>query len=299
MPENLRIFGGNFDTVNALRVTAQAGGQLLYTTGDASSALMLQIKTVTPSVNAQQVSPDEGYYGLSRVNVDAIPSSYIVPTGTLSITRNGTFNVGQYASANVNVPMVHNNQAKSISPTTSQQVITADSGYDGLSSVTINAISLQNKTVSTQNTTQTVTADSGYNGLGTVTINPPSLQNKTVTPGLLNSTVTADTGYNGLGTVTITPNLQIKNATPTKSSQNITPDSGYGGLSGVIVQPIPENYIDTTDATATESDILYGETAYVNNEKITGTLTMSRLYEGAEVPSDNMGNIGDMYIQVG
>ena len=68
MAEDLRIFGGNFDTVNALRVTAQAGGQLLYTTGDAGSALILQTKTVTPSVNAQQVSPDEGYYGLSRVN---------------------------------------------------------------------------------------------------------------------------------------------------------------------------------------------------------------------------------------
>ena len=299
MPENLRIFGGNFDTVNALRVTAQAGGQLLYTTGDASSALVLQTKTVTPSVNAQQVSPDEGYYGLSRVNVDAIPSSYIVPTGTLSITRNGTFNVGQYASANVNVPMVHNNQAKTVSPTSSQQIITADSGYDGLSSVTVNAVSLQNKTVSTQNTTQTVTADSGYNGLGTVTINPPNLQNKTVTPGLLNSTVTADAGYNGLGTVTITPNLQVKSATPTKSTQNITPDSGYGGLSGVTVQPIPNNYIDTTDATATVDDILYGETAYVNSQKITGAFTPYSVYEGVGAPSNNMGNIGDIYFDLG
>lgn len=299
MAEDLRIFGGNFDTVNALRVTAQAGGQLLYTTGDASSALVLQTKTVTPSINAQQVSPDEGYYGLSRVNVDAIPSSYIIPTGTLSITRNGTFNVGQYASATVNVPMVHNNQAKSVSPTTSQQVITADNGYDGLSSVTVNAISLQNKTVSTQNTAQTVTADSGYNGLGTVTINPPNLQNKTVTPGLLNSTVTADSGYNGLGTVTITPNLQIKNATPTKSSQNITPDSGYGGLSGVIIQPIPDNYIDTTDATATENDILYGQTAYVNTQKITGALTLQTIYEGVTAPNEDLGNIGDIYFWVG
>lgn len=266
MPENLRIFGGNFDTVNALRVTAQAGGQLLYTTGDASSALILQTKTVTPSINAQQVSPDEGYYGLSRVNVDAIPSSYIIPTGTLSITRNGTFNVGQYASAEVNVPMVHNNQAKTVSPTTSQQVITADSGYDGLSSVTINAI---------------------------------SLQNKTVTPGLSNSTVTADAGYNGLGTVTITPNLQTKSVTPTKSTQNIIPDSGYGGLSEVTVSPIPDAYITTNDATAGASDIVSGWTAYVNGEKITGTLVTRRIYESTGTPSNNMGNVGDIYIQMG
>lgn len=298
MAENLRIFGNNFNTINALQVKSQSATDLLYTHGEGVQ-LLLQNKTITPSTTAQEVIPDNGYYGLSQVNVDAIPSSYIIPTGNYNITHNGTFNVTQYANAVVNITFTPNNQAKSAAPTSAQQVITADNGYDGLSSVTISAISLQNKTISPTSAQQSITADSGYNGLGTVTVNATSLQNKTVTPGLSNSTVTADAGYNGLGTVTITPNLQTKSATPTKSSQNITPDSGYGGLSEVTINPIPDNYIDTTDATATEDDILYGETAYVNNEKITGTLTMSRLYEGAEVPSNNMGNIGDMYIQVG
>jgi hypothetical protein len=118
-----------------------------------------------------------------------------------------------------------------------------------------------------------------------------------VTPTQSEQTITADSVYNGLSSVKVNaPNLQNKTITPTKSTQTTTPDSDYTGLGTVTINPIPDNYIDTTDATATENDIIYGQTAYVNTEKITGTLTVSRLYEGAELPSDNMGNIGDIYV---
>ena len=299
MAEDLRIFGTNFNIVSALRVTTQEGPQILYTTGDEES-LLLQNKTVTPGTVSQTIEPDEAYYGLASVTVDPIPSSYVIPTGQISITRNGTFNVGQYASASVNVPMVHNNQAKSASPSSSSQTITADAGYDGLSSVTISAVSLQNKTVSPTTSSQQVNADSGYNGLGTVTVNAIKLQSKSVTPTQSEQTITADSTYNGLSSVKVNaPNLQNKTITPTKSTQTTTPDSSYTGLGTVTINPIPDNYIDTTDATATEADILYGQTAYVNTEKITGTLVTRRVYEGTGVPSDNMGNIGDIYFEVG
>ena len=49
--------------------------------------------------------PDAGYDGLSRVDVGAIPDTYIIPSGTKSITSNGTHNITQYASVNVNVPV--------------------------------------------------------------------------------------------------------------------------------------------------------------------------------------------------
>ncbi len=70
--------------------------------------------------------------------------------------------------------------------------------------VTVN-VSAPAPTVNLQDKTATAngsyTADAGYDGLGTVTVNvTPTLENKTITT---NGTYTADQGYDGLGTVTV------------------------------------------------------------------------------------------------
>lgn len=69
------------------------------------------------------------------------PSSYAIE---LSVTQNGYYypsSGGVYTSVNVAVPSVQPMlQSKTATPTTSQQTITPDSGYDGLSSVTVSAM---------------------------------------------------------------------------------------------------------------------------------------------------------------
>lgn len=82
---------------SALVGKASGGGEIAEPT--------LQEKSVTPTKSAQEVTADSGYDGLSKVNVGAIPNEYIVPSGTKSITANGTHDVTANASVSVNVPI--------------------------------------------------------------------------------------------------------------------------------------------------------------------------------------------------
>lgn len=80
------------------------------------------------------VEPDEGYDGLSKVTVSVpVPSGYVKPSGTLSITENGTYDVKYRASAEVNVQPTL--QEKTV---TENGEVTPDEGYDGLSRVVVN-----------------------------------------------------------------------------------------------------------------------------------------------------------------
>ena len=64
---------------------------------------MYQEKTISPTTSVQVVTPDTTYDALSQVTVNAIPSEYVVPTGTLPVTQNGTVNVKNYEYISVNV----------------------------------------------------------------------------------------------------------------------------------------------------------------------------------------------------
>ena len=133
-------------------------------------------------------------------------------------------------------------------------------------------ISLQSKTVSPSESSQTVTADSGYDGLSQVTVNAVSntyvgsgvtkKSATTYTPSTSNQTIASGTYLSGTQTIKGDSNLVAGNI---KSGVSIFGVSGSYTASG-------SSGLDTSDATATASDIVSPKTAYINGEKVEGTL---------------------------
>ena len=146
-------------------IRAKNGSGYTYKVSEMSAAIngleVLNGETVsiTPSTSAQTITPSSGHNGITEVNVAAVTSSIdsniqagnikkdisilgvtgtlnegITPTGELAITSNGTYNVTDYASANVNVP---EKQLGTKTITTNGIYNASDDNLDGYSEVEV------------------------------------------------------------------------------------------------------------------------------------------------------------------
>lgn len=188
-----------------------------------------------------------------------IPAGYHNGSGTVSGVSGG----GNYTL-----------QSKAATPTKKQQSITPDSGYYGLSDVTVASIpdAYQDVTSVTALAGDVLTGKVYVTSSGVVTTG--TMANNGAVTKTLDTTTTSYTvpaGYHtGKGTVSIT--LETKSATPTKAAQTITPTAGKV-LSSVSVAAIPAAYQDVTGVTAEAGDVLAG-TYFVDSsgERIEGTI---------------------------
>ena len=266
-----------------------------------------QTKTVTPTESTQTVSPDNGYDGLSTVTVNPISSTYVgsavptkgattitpnfnsqtaissgtyatgdvivsaVPAETESITANGTHTPsnGKYFSS-VSVSVVgdtFDTQEKSVTPTESEQVIGPDAGYDGLSSVTVGAIS------------------STYVGSG-VTRKSAA----TITPSESVQTIAANQYLTGVQTISAIPSDYVGSDVTRKSAATITPTESEQVISSgqylegtQTISAIPSNYVGsgvTTKGTTTIMPSTSEQTAVSAGTYVTGDVKVAAMTNG-------------------
>lgn len=96
----------------------------------------LQELSITPSKEEQVITPNEDYDGFSKVIVDPIPNEYIIPTGALDIKTNGTHEVSDKASVNVNVQPSLQDKTVIVKPSDNTYIM-PDEDYYGLALVNV------------------------------------------------------------------------------------------------------------------------------------------------------------------
>lgn len=203
-----------------------------------------QTKNVNPTTSEQVVTADSGYK-LTQVNVKAVvPSDYYKPEQSVSVSPKTTAQTltpsGNGVYNRVNVSAVTSEIDSNIIPTNIRKGKTILGVTGNLEADKPD----QQKTVNPTTSQQSVVADSGYE-LAKVTINPvtssidSNIKSDNIKKGvsILGVTGTLEEG----SSTTIT--LQEKTIKPTTSKQSVIADAGYTGLSKVNVEAvIPSEY---------------------------------------------------------
>lgn len=246
---------------------------------------------------------------------------------TKSVDSNGVYSAADddadgYSKFTVNVQ--YTGQEKTLNPSKTTQIIVPDSGYNGITKITLNPVTSSiDENIISSNIKQGVSILGVTGTLETKA--DPVLQSKTITPTKLNQTVTPDTGYDALSSVIVNgvtsdidsnitagnikegvsilgvtgtlkpvaaPNLQNKSATPLTTNQTIEPDEGYDGLSYVSISKVDSSIDSNIVAGNIKKDIsILGVTGTYEGDG--SAYTTTQVYNALKANYDTNGTFTD------
>lgn len=282
---NTDIYADSSSTSGYVDVSQKLGPAYIY----ANSNIPYYSDDTALTVSGATVTASTGYYSTA---ISKSVDTMTLPTSTSSTPTSGATNKATVSRSTstqyINIPTGYNSSTAyyTISAVANGSV-TAPSTISGTTatvSTGTNTLTLS-KTVSvTPNVTTAGYISSGTAGNSTVslTANVTTKAAATITPSTSNQTIASGTYLTGIQTISGDANLV---------SGNIRSGTSIFGVSGSY------SGLDTSDATASASDIVSGETAYVNGSKVTGTLVINKYYTGSSAPASTLGENGDIYIQ--
>lgn len=259
-----------------------------YTAHDASGAPI----TGTSTAGTMVIRDTQDSHGGTVRHITA----GTVVAGNVEITENGTHDVASYADASVSV--VPELQSKSATPSETAQTVTPDSGYDGLSSVSVGAVSstyvgsgiTRRSSSNLTASGATVTVPAGYYA---------SQATKSVASG---SATTPATSITANPTISVNSSTGLVTAT-VSGSKSVTPtvSAGYvsSGTAGTVSVSGSNTSQLTTQAAKTVTPSTASQTAVAAGRYTTGAVTVAAMPTGtAGTPTATKGSVSNHSVSV-
>ena len=218
--------------------------------------------TIVTPTKASQTLETEGYFVKADIKVNPIPNEYIVPEGVKEINKNGTYDITDKKTAEVNVPIPDGYQDTSGVVTDPSKVLSGNAyvDYYGTHYGTMPNNSRIKKTIYYDGESEVIIPEGYHPSGGYVNI---EFEDKTVTPTKYSQTVTPGKRMT-LGAVTVKPipDQYIVPSGTKEITENGTHDVNEFQNVNVNVPPtIPEGYIELPTLTdeGTSADMLMGK----------------------------------------